>query len=560
MRHIPLHGRHVRAARRQTLDLGLGIGLLGLLGSLAACKSGGDPLPPDLDQLLGGLTAAARADYTGDKDGGLGHVTYWTLKPGAPEYAALPRREQDKVAKIQGSVLHSARLQPTALVAGTEITGTLTVKDETGERVQEIVLKVPSAWNGRLVVAGTPGTRNEFANEAVLVPWLLSRGYAYVAGNKGMTNGGADGNATLLSKAHPTQHWGAMMLDLATWARERLKAATGVAPTQIYAAGLSNGGYQVRRALEIDHERTMQGRTRLFSGGLEWAGVYWPDARVLDTDHDGTVTPKEYAAAPSLVSDNEHAALAIGWAYDTGTLATSAAYKQSPPFSAAHAEFTAAGFDPASAVLWGAYSKLFDGLKATLPAWKGVGYYNLTAYFYRADLLGHDATGSAPYAMWADPKGGPDRPPFYDYVKTATDGGWTADSVRWALKNATTGVFSAPLISIHGDRDALIGLSGHGDAYDAAVRAAGTPALHRLYVVQNGNHVDTHADGALDYDCNGTPGDESAADLLTPMQPYAERAFQALTDWAETGKEPPASRTIPTDPKNDVLDAAKIQL
>ena len=553
MRHVP---SPAPALRRSTLKLGLG--LLGLFGSLAACRSGGEPLPPDLDQLLGGLTAAARADYTGDKDGGLAHVTYWTLKPGAPEYAALPKREQDKLAKIQGSVLHSAKLQPTALVAGTEITGTLTVPDEAGDRVQELVLKVPAAWNGRLVVVGTPGTRNEFASEAVFVPWLLSRGYACVSGNKGMTNGGADGNATLLNKAHPTRHWGVMMLDLATWARDRLTAATGVAPAQIYAAGLSNGGYQVRRALEIDHERTLSGSRRLFSGGLEWAGVYWPDARVLDTDRDGTVTPREFAAAPNLVSDNEHAALAIGWAYDAGTLATPAAYKQSPPFSAAHAELVAAGFRPESAVLWGAYSKLFDGLKATLPAWKGVGYYNLTAYFYRADLLGHDVAGSAPYAMWADASG--NKPPFYDYVKTATDGGWTADGVRWALKNATTGVFSAPLISIHGDRDALIGLTGHGDAYAAAVRAAGTPSLHRLYVIQNGNHVDTHADGALDYDCNGTPGDEGAADLLTPMQPYAERAFQALVDWAEAGKEPPASRTVPTDPKNDVLDAAKIQL
>jgi hypothetical protein len=134
--------------------------------------------------------------------------------------------------------LHSVKFQPTTELPGWELTGVLVVRDSgQPERRQEIVLKVPKGWNGRLAVAGTPGTRSEFASEAVLASWLLQRGYAYVAGNKGMTNGGADGNLTLLGKTHATQHWGAMMLDLASWAQQSLRAATGMTPTQTYAVG-----------------------------------------------------------------------------------------------------------------------------------------------------------------------------------------------------------------------------------------------------------------------------------------------------------------------------------
>lgn len=545
-----------------TLPTLRGCAVAGMLGLMfTACSEKEEKAPPDPSALLGGLTGAARADYTGLGDGGLAHASYFTIKAGSPEFMALPKAEQDKLTKIQSSILHSAKLVPSAQIAqiaGTEITGTLTVRDGTVERKQEIVLKLPAKWNGRLVVAGTPGTRSELSNEAVLASWLLRRGYAYVAGNKGMTNGGADGNATLLSKSHPTQHWGVMMLDLATWARERLEAATGDAPARTYAVGLSNGGYQVRRALELDHERTKKGAARLFDGGLDWAGMYAPDQRVLDANRDGTVTPAEFGAATHLVSSLERAAVGMGWPYDMGAKTTPKDYAEQPKFSAAQAQLVAAGFKPESAVLWGAYSLLFDALKARLPAWKGTGYYNVTAYFFRAELLGHDDKDSAPYSIWA-PAMGTGHPAFYDYVQSAPDQGWTTESVQWALRNANTGVFSAPLLSIHGDRDALIGLAGHGEAYADAVRKAGDPSLHRLYVIQNGNHIDAHADGTLDYDCDGMYGNEGAADLMVPMQPYAERAFELLTDWVERNQPAPPSRVVPTDPKNDVLDSQQVQ-
>ena len=515
--------------------------------------------PPDWTLLATGLEQPQQTEYLGQGDGGLLHVSYYGIKVGSPQYMALPAAEQSKLVKLQQSILHSVKFQPTAELPGWELTGVLVVRDSgQPERRQEIVLKVPKDWNGRLAVAGTPGTRSEFASEAVLASWLLQRGYAYVAGNKGMTNGGADGNLTLLGKTHATQHWGAMMLDLASWAQQSLRAATGMTPTQTYAVGLSNGGYQVRRALELDHQRVQKQAPRLFSGGIEWAGVYWPDARVLDKDRSGSVTPAEYLTAMPLVSSNEQAALAMGYQYDAATRTTTKAFAESPPFSAAHAGMKTSGFAAPSAILWGAYNSLFDSLKSKIPAYKGVGYYNLTAYYYRADLLGHDAKESAPYSCFLPD--GAQRPPFYDYLAAAVDAGWTSESVNWALKNANTAEFSAPLISLHGDRDALIGVLSHGYAYDDAVKAHGNPALHRLYVIENGNHVDAHADGFLDYNVNGQAGEEGMADLLTPMQPYVERAFDLLTDWVEKGQAPRPSRTIATDPKNDIVDAKLIDL
>ena len=202
--------------------------------------------------------------------------------------------------------------------------------------------------------------------------------------------------------------------------------------------------------------------------------MYWPDAKTLDSDRDGKVTPAEFASGLHLVSSNERAALAMGYLYDAGTVTNPAGYGDSPPFSTAQINMGKAGFSGASAILWGAYNMLFDVLKAKLPAWRGVGYYNLTAYYYRADLLGHDDKESAPYSMWSASMTG--HPPLYDYLASVAQGGWTDDSVQWALKNANTGRFSVPLISLHGDRDAPdVGNGARVDAELARRKAAWQP-------------------------------------------------------------------------------------
>lgn len=511
--------------------------------------------PPDLDALQLGLDGAARVDYVGGGDGGIEHSTYWAIVKDSDPYQALPPAEQKKVDAMKASVLHSAKRVPTSETPGVEVTGALTVQDDQLVRTQELVLAVPSDYNGRLVVLGTPGTRDQWSSHGVLLAWLVSRGYAVVVGNKGMTNGGVDGNATMFNKQHPSRHWGAMLLDLGQWAGARLTAAYGEAPVAVYAAGLSNGGYQVRRALELDRLRVLQGEPALFAGGLDWSGVYWPDARVLDEDADQVVTPAELAAGDHLIRTNEAAALTMRWAYDPQTQTKPAEFAKIPPYPDAQLGMQAAGFDPASAPIWGAYNTAFDYLKSFgLPQFKGVGYYNFTGYVFRAELMGHDANEAAAYSCYTGMNDTP--PPQYAWLAAAVDGGFTPEHVPWALANATTGEFSAPLISVHGDGDGLNGLGAHALAYRAAVTAFGTPSLHRLYVVAHGGHVDAHSDGlALDFDFDGTFGEEGVAERFTLMQPYAERAFLYLVEWAESGVAAPASKTLATDPKNDVLDA-----
>ncbi|EYF04917.1 tannase/feruloyl esterase family alpha/beta hydrolase [Chondromyces apiculatus] len=515
---------------------------------------GGGTAEWNVDALLEGLTEGTLHKYEGAGDGGLAHLTYWAMPTDSAAYMALSEEEKAKVAKLKAAAvgLASELYAPTVEVAGAEVTGLLTAGDG-GTRQQRVVLKLPAQWNGRLAVVGTAGTRNEFGNDVIFTSWLVEQGVAVVSGDKGMPNG----EATLLSGTHPTQHWGEMMLDLGVWARERLAAATGQEVTSAFAVGLSNGGYQVRRALEIDHQRVEGGATRVFAGGLDWAGIYWPDARVLDTDGDGTVSTWEYAEGTHLVSSTDQAALTMRWAHDPQALATPEGYAETPRFSAAHPAMTAAGFDAASAEIWGAYNTLFDAFKTAAPQFEGVGYYNVTSYTFRAELLGDTAAESAGYSCYPTQPG--QEPALYGWLASAVNGGWTEESIEYALLNATTGVFSAPMMTLHGDRDGFIGLGTHALAYRDAVEAVGDPALYRLYVIENGTHVDRHSDGDLDYDFDGTAGEEGAGDRMTPIQGYVQKAFGMLVGWAEQDGAVPDSGVVATDPANDVIDPVQIE-
>src|SRR5262249_49825312 len=56
------------------------------------------------------------------------------------------------------------------------------------------------------------------------------------------------------------------MIDAAQAARLAVKAAYNHYPTRTYAVGTSNGGYQVRRAMEEAPD--------LFDGGVDWEGTF----------------------------------------------------------------------------------------------------------------------------------------------------------------------------------------------------------------------------------------------------------------------------------------------
>jgi hypothetical protein len=496
-------------------------------------------------RLSRGLKEADVTYYSGKGPaGGLAHPHYWQINP-----ETLPDREKQKAQRIQGNLLHSVLFQPTRIIAGWEATGIL---DRKGRR-QWITFKLPEFWNGDLVVCGTPGLRNEYANEAIFIPWLLAQGYAVISGNKGLDSSWV----SMLSGRHPTRHWGIMMHDLARWARLRLFGATWHWPRRVYAVGLSNGGYQVRRALEIDAAGPRW--RRIFSGGLDWSGTYFPDARILDVNRDGRVDIGEYFAANTLVRHMDVATRTMGWAYAPDTLTTPAQFAMTPRYPSAHGPMEAAGFNSASDIFWGYYNTNYDVYKnAGLPQWQGVGYANLTSHVYRAELLGHDLAQSAAYSCFYDPNRPDQTPPLYAWLEKADQGGWTDESIQWALANANTAEFKAPMITVVGTADGLLALNAHSAAYKDAVEKYGQSRLYRQYLIEHGPHVDAHADGLVDFDFDGIPGNESAADELTPMQAYAQRAFDYLTDWVERGIGPPDSKTVATDPFNDISDPDRL--
>src|SRR5690242_11063224 len=49
----------------------------------------------------------------------------------------------------------------------------------------QFVIRLPTRWNGGLVVAGSPGVRAQYANDKAISDYVLSLGYAYAATDKG---------------------------------------------------------------------------------------------------------------------------------------------------------------------------------------------------------------------------------------------------------------------------------------------------------------------------------------------------------------------------------------
>ncbi|GAA3125875.1 tannase/feruloyl esterase family alpha/beta hydrolase [Planomonospora alba] len=129
----------------------------------------------------------------------------------------------------------------------------------------QFVLRLPDRWNGGLVVAGTPGNREQYANDFTVSDWALARGYAYAATDKGNTglafyqDGRAPGDAIA--------EWNERVTQLTVAAKAAVRQRYGTAPRRTYAAGVSNGGYLVRWQLE--------NRPWLYDGGVDWEGTLW---------------------------------------------------------------------------------------------------------------------------------------------------------------------------------------------------------------------------------------------------------------------------------------------
>jgi len=370
----------------------------------------------------------------------------------------------------------------------------------------QFVVRIPDSWNGRLLTAGTPGIRDAFASDFILSDAALERHWAYVSQDKG--NMGAnfyrDGPdeiacATAWCPGAAIAEWNTRMRQATRSAQALLNSlATSYGlkrVTRSYAAGVSNGGYQVRRALETDTVKD-----NLYDGGVDWEGTLFSQRSNL-FDYLPTALvygPDAIVGVPSAI-----------------------------------AAMAAVGFNPESQPLWAYHYHI---------------YWGLTQKIYRLEIdpeyTDYTCSGT----------GGPCVSPAAEVVPpTDPDASYAVNARPLALSRiqsiANTGNIRHPLITLHGDQDALLPIKTDSDIYAQMVAAAGRGAQFRYYTVRGGNHVDPQFDDHYGIDDYGTT-------LLRPILPCVWAALDAEVAWVEKGTAPPATHTIPRPASATASDLA----
>jgi 3HB-oligomer hydrolase (3HBOH) len=363
---------------------------------------------------------------------------------GLPPFAFTPRIDRAVISPAD----HTPIARP---VGGVQIEGRF-ARDAIGQG--RFVLRLPDDWNGKLVVAGASGNRSEFNGDWAWSDYVVQKGYAYASQNKGMYDfyfsSAKDPLACRLNPASPLYvhfyandpalkftRWADFMIAAAQIARTGVKAAYGRFPRYTYAVGTSNGGYQVRRAVEEAPD--------VFDGGVDWEGTFVDgSSHNLVTDLAEAVKGyADYAAHGfDANSPGAQALLAAGYPPDIQ------------------------GIDPATrqpVSLWTKY-------------WTS--YWELTFCQWQKRLDPSFDTYGAGAASYAD----------------APHPALLANLDAFA----TTGKIKKPLVTVAGTMDALLPVRNHARAYADKVAASrkgddeGRSAQYRLYEVQNGNHIETY--------------------------------------------------------------------
>src|ERR1700694_662158 len=101
-------------------------------------------------------------------------VLRYAKSPPPPPFAGYSPAGDAAALIVAGTPSPAANAVPGTLATGSYATN------------QRYVIKVPTAWNGRLIVAGTPSFRSEFANDAIWGDFALAQGYAFASSNKGV--------------------------------------------------------------------------------------------------------------------------------------------------------------------------------------------------------------------------------------------------------------------------------------------------------------------------------------------------------------------------------------
>jgi hypothetical protein len=416
---------------------------------------------------------------------------------GWPPFAFTPQTDRNVISPNPPN-----RTAITKVVPGLQINGYF-ADDPTGEA--RFLIRLPDDWNGNLVVAGASGTRSEFNGDFSWSDYVVQKGYAYASQNKGVLNlriaavsatpPPTDPLACRLNPAStvwvhfydndpekPFTQWTQYMISAAQAARLAVKSAYNHFPTRTYAVGTSNGGYQVRRAMEEAPD--------LFDGGVDWEGTF--------IDPNG---PNILIDLPPAIK-NFPDYVASGF----------------DPNSQAAQNILAAGYPPDIVLsptllgsLWGNYWNQF--WEVTQCQWQKRFDPDWQTYF---DGL-NDVTGTGGYDY---------------YARVALDPSIFAQ----VAAVATTGKIKKPLVTVIGTMDALLPIKRGARAYEAVVNASRLgnnqqrEAQFRLYEVQNGNHIETFKD---------------IFPQLELIQPHAQKAFDLLVNHVENHAALPPSQCVP---------------
>ncbi|MGW3729908.1 tannase/feruloyl esterase family alpha/beta hydrolase [Streptomyces sp. NPDC000851] len=275
--------------------------------------------------------------------------------------------------------------------------------------------------------------------------------------------------------------WNARTTQLTRAARKAVAQRYGHAPRRTYMTGISNGGYLTRWQLENHPE--------LYDGGVDWEGALWTA--------DG---PNLLTSLPTAV------ARVLG--------------------SASEEELYSVGFARGSEFLWPYHEKA---------------YWGVTQKTYRAEFdpaYDPGCPGPSAGATTEEILAPCASDAAYDYASRP------ASVHRAVARVALTGRIGRPLITLHGDLDALLPKAADSDVYEDMVDARGRGPLHRYYTVRGGTHVD----GLYD----------TYPDRLRPILPCYRSAFDALVAWVEQGTRPPADRTVARPTDGDVVDSCAL--
>jgi hypothetical protein len=409
---------------------------------------------------------------------------------GLPPSAFTPRTDAQAVSPDA-----PARTPITRTVPGLQITGAMA--DDADARW---VLRLPDSWNGRVVVGVPGGLRSEFMGDYIFSDFVVQQGYAYASTNKGTLNfyysepSPVDALACRLSPppaatsvanvhfyiAEPKDtivEWFRRTREVTELALAAVEAYQERSAERTYLFGISNGGHVVRRLLADSPE--------LYDGGLDWEGVYWsPAGPNILIDLPAALRPyRDYA----LSGFN--------------------------PTTAAHQAIVAAGYPPDIRANPPTPANTFSPLVGSLYETHANNYWDVTTCVFAKELDPAYAGAPENYDYAAR------RKPFHLSPRMG--------------HISTDGDIRRPLLSIQGTMDALLPIQRHGRPFRDAVVAAGRADLHRLYEVQNGNHIERYRQSC----CNFTQ--------LEFIQPHAQEAFRRLVAWVESSVAPPRSQCIP---------------